>query len=538
MSLTPRLLGLAFAAADALVEVDQKGVVRFTLGSAPVAGQQTAQWVGQPFSERLTLDSAARIDRLLAELKPGERSPPIMVLLDCGDGRARRAGFRAFALPEIAPALSCALSYDGEPFVVADAPAAEALGPVGMVALDPDGFLTHARASLSNGAAQALQRLALAFIDISGLEGVDAATLARIHERIGATLGAASHDGASAGRLTPARYALIRDGDDPRDLAAEMRIAGLAEGVNLTARAGQAPLGGDAASALRAMRFAIEGCLKDGGLEQPELSFAASLQRTLADADRFRAIVRDRQFDLFYQPIVDLKTRAVHHFEALARFSQSAGPGPAIRMAEELALIESFDLAVTERAIKRLRAPGSGLLKIAVNVSGASLANDAYVQALLRMTAAAPEDRRRLMVEVTETAALADLAAANRRLGALREAGVKICIDNFGAGSASFDYLRGLSVDVVKIDGGFMRDIDHDPRVRTLVSHLVELCVSLNLQTIGEMIETEAVAEALSALGVTHGQGWLFGRAEAEPRTMLPPPSPRARRQGVVGAWT
>jgi len=539
MTLTPRLLGLAFATADTLVEVDEKGVVRFTLGSAPAADQQTAQWVGQPLSERLSRDSAARVARLLAELKPGERSPPVIILLDCGDGRVRRASFRAFALPEIAPALSCALSYEGDPFVPADAPAAGTSGAVSQAsAVDADGFLAHARASLSGGAAQALQRLALAFIDISGLEGVDEGTLARIHERIGATLGAASHDGASAGRLTTARYALIRNDEDPRDLAAEMQIVGEAEGVNLSAHAAQAPLGGDAASALRAMRFAIEGCLKDGGLEQPELSFAESLQRTLKDADRFRAIVRDREFALFYQPIVDLKTRAVQHFEALARFGQASGPASAIRMAEELALIEGFDLAVAERAVKRLRAPGGGLLKIAVNVSGASLANDAYVAALLRMTASAPEDRRRLMVEVTETAALADLAAADRRLRALREAGVKICIDDFGAGSASFDYLRGLSVDTVKIDGGLVRGIDSDPRARTLIGHLVELCDALNLHTIGEMIETETVAETLGALGVTHGQGWLFGRAEAEPRTILGSPSLRARRQGVIEAWT
>ena len=142
------------------------------------------------------------------------------------------------------------------------------------------------------------------------------------------------------------------------------------------------------------------------------------------------------------------------------------------------------------------------------------------------------------MVEVTETAALADLAAADRRLGALRNAGIKVCIDDFGAGSASFDYLRGLSVDAVKIDGALVRDIDIDARTRTLVAHLVELCGSLDLETIAEMIETDQVADALHDLGVTHGQGWLFGRAEAEPRTTLNTPAIRGRRQGVVEGWS
>ena len=69
------------------------------------------------------------------------------------------------------------------------------------------------------------------------------------------------------------------------------------------------------------------------------------------------------------------------------------------------------------------------------------------------MTAAAPEERRRLIIEIAESAALADVAAANRRLGALRDAGIKLCIDDFGAGAASLEYIHGLSVDTVKIDG-------------------------------------------------------------------------------------
>lgn len=533
MTLTPRLLGLAFASADTLIEIDQQGVVRLALGSGVIEGRPTAEWVGHPLSDRLSVSSAAALQQMIETLGPGQRSAPLDILMDCGDGRMRRATLRAFALPEIAPARSCALSYEGEPFMIEATPL-----PADAPARDADGFLNHARASLSGGETGALQRLALAFIDVNGLQGVDPSTLERVHSRIGATLNAASHDGASAGRLTPERYALIRDVDDTRDLAAEMQKAGQAEGVALSAIATQTALGGDAASALRAMRFAIEGCLKDGGLDQPELSFADSLQRTLKDAERFRNIVRDREFALYYQPIVDLKTRAVHHFEALARFGKGSGPAAAIRMAEELALIDGFDLAVAEKAVRRLREPGGGLLKIAVNVSGASLASDAYVAALLKMTATAPDDRRRLMVEVTETAALADLAAADRRLGALRNAGIKVCIDDFGAGSASFDYLRGLSVDAVKIDGALVRDIDIDARTRTLVAHLVELCGSLDLETIAEMIETDQVADALRDLGVTHGQGWLFGRAEAEPRTILNSPAIRGRRQGVVEGWS
>ena len=527
MSLKSRLLGLAFAAADALVEVDDKAQVTFALGAGPVAGQASASWIGRPLIELLAASSRPDVLDALRALVAGGRSEPLNVLTDCGDGRVRRAVFRAFILPELDPAVSCALIYDGAPFVLeaeTDLPLADA-----------EGFMARAREGLEGKNVAALQRLAMAFIEVQGLSAATDAANERVAARIGARLQLAAHDGVSAGQLTANRYALIKEAGDGRDLEAEVREAGLAEGLNLTSHTSEMAVGSDALCALRAMRFAIEGCLKDNAA-QPALTFADSLSRTLKDADRFRGIVRDREFALFYQPIVDLKTRAVHHFEALARFGQAGGPAPAIRMAEELALIESFDLAVAEKIVHRLRQPGSGLLKIAINVSGASLANDAYVTALLRMTASEPENRRRLIVEVTETAALADIAAANRRLSALRDAGIKVCIDDFGAGSAAFDYLRGLSVDAVKIDGAFVRGIDNDARTRTLIGHLVELCGSLNLTTIAEMIETEEAAAAVQSLGVGYGQGWLFGRPEAEPVTIAPL-APLARRQGVVDAW-
>ena len=284
------------------------------------------------------------------------------------------------------------------------------------------------------------------------------------------------------------------------------------------------------------MRFAIEGCLKGDGLANPQIAFADSLKRTFRDAETFRSVVKSREFQVHYQPIVHLDSRAVHHFEALARFKGNNGPADAIRMAEELDLIESFDLAVAEKVLRRMRQPGAGLLKMAINVSGASLGDDTYVEQLLRMTAGAPEERRRLIVEVTETSAVADIEAADRRLASLREAGIKVCIDDFGAGSAAFDYLRKLSVDAVKIDGAIVRDIETDDRSKAMLHSIVELCRSMKLETIAEMIETDRVANELKTAGVEYGQGWLFGRAEAEPRTQLNTPS-MVRRKGAVEAW-
>ena len=137
--------------------------------------------------------------------------------------------------------------------------------------------------------------------------------------------------------------------------------------------------------------------------------------------------------------------------------------------------------------------------------------------------------------EITETSALDDLDAADRRVQALRAAGIKVCLDDFGVGAASLDYLRKLQIDIIKIDGAFVRDIESDPKVRALAGHLVDLCRELKIDTVAEMVETEAQAEAVKALGVDYGQGWLFGRPAATPTVAAA--SSVGRRVGEVVGW-
>ena len=522
MPIRKRLLGFAFASADLLVELTPQGVVAMALGSGPSATTGPETFQNRPFTDRLTRASAAALSSRLEGLKPGARLGPLEITLDCGEGRERRAAFSAFLLPELAPNASCSIRYEGPAFAVAPAE------PI----LTPDALLARARDVLQTAARGSV---AVSFIDIVGLAAAPE-TAARATARIESVMQSASVGGASAARLTAERYALLCDRSNERDVEEEVRQTAKAEGLDVQVIGSSTTVTQPPVNALRAMRFAVEACLQGGGLARPDVTFETALARTIKEAEGFQTMVRNRDFALHYQPIVDLKTGAVHHFEALARFSNDGGPAGIVRMAEELDLIEAFDLAVAERALMQLRKRGSGLLKIAINVSGASLANDAYVDSLLRMTASNPDERRRLIIEVTESAAVADLAAANRRLGALREAGIKLCIDDFGAGAASLDYIHGLAVDTVKIDGKFVQNLERDAKARTLITHLVELCASLKLTTIAEFVETQGAADILKGLGVDYGQGWLFGKAEAEPRTILQTAVP-ARRRGTVEAW-
>lgn len=516
---------MAFASSDVLFELD-RDLISFALGAGPVASVDPGSaWAGQSIDRLFGKACLEKVKTAVAALTPGVRSPALDVEVLTGDGRARRAILRAFLLPDIAPFVSCAMVWHGVDYPATTAKA-EPL-------LDACGLLKRLGALLSVGGTG--PELAVDFLDVPGLGALDDPHR-RAGARIEARLQSASVGGISAARLAPERFALMRDSSDISDLAAEIRAMGQAEGLDLSPIASRGAIGqAEAAVAVRTLRLALEDCLKDGAAAGDR--FSERLKRTVQDADRFRAIVRTRDFALAWQPIVSLDSRAVHHFEALSRFggATQAPTGP-IAMAEELGLIQEFDLAVAEKALTQLRRPGFGLVKAAINVSGVSLADDRYVDGLLRMTQPSPDIRQRLMVEITETAHVADLDGADRRLKALRQAGIKVCLDDYGVGAASLTYLRKLSVDVLKLDGCFVREIETDNKIRTLATHLLELCRDLKIATVAEMVETEGQAATMKALGVDFGQGWLFGRPTETPVVAAPAPV-SARRRGEMTSW-
>ena len=531
MSISRRLLGLAFASADTLIEIDADGCVVMAIGAGPASGiDPGTDWIGRPLVALLGKASGVLVTEALADLQPGVRSLPIDILVSCDADHVRRARLRTFCLPEIAPAVSCALIYDGAPFCLAV--------PQAPPMLDAEGLINRVQQALSEG--RSSEDVALAFVDIPGLIPGQDEQHQRAEARIEAALQSASIDGSSAARLTPERFAVLRNpNDDTATLADQVRDAGAAEGLTLAPSATQAGVdaGLPPGLVMRVLRVALKACIESGDTARPDQVFSDHLKTTLKEAERFTAIVRKGDFALHFQPIVDLVSGETHHLEALARFGD-AGPAGTVAMAEDLGLIDKFDLAVLDKALKQMRRPGFTHLKVAVNISGVSLTNDTYVRTLLKLTQPHPEVRARLMVEVTETAAVGDLEAANCRIASLRDAGIMVCLDDFGVGAASFEYLQSLSVDVVKIDGSFIRDVVDNPRTRTLLGHLVGLCRSLKVSTIAEMIETEAQADAVRALGIDMGQGYLFGRPSAEPVMPVPvPATPVRRRQGEVTGW-
>ena len=541
LSIDPyRLLGFAFAAADLLVEVDGADRIQFAVGAADVlSGTDEQALIGRSWPELVDPRDRPLIKALFDGLEGAARRGPVVARrLTPAGGEPQAFALSACRLPQNGGRVSCVFNHAS----TAGLPATES----GLH--DRQSFEALTQSMLKSGKEQGLD-LELAFIDLPGLAEARK-TLApeqarALDLRLGGALRAQSQGGSAAAELSDERYALVRQAGE----AAEMlsgRIARLiaAEtgGLALQPAARSLALESEAGNnqVVRAIRYALDDFIKDGmsGDAPADLSdaVARSVKRTLAKADALSNTVLQKNFQLVFQPVVALKTGELHHHEVLVRFGDNASPFPMIRMAEELDLIEDLDLAIAEQSIAiMIRDPAASL---AVNISGRTIITDSFMSRMTAMIDGAPLLKGRLMFEITESAAIEDLQLADRHIQALRKRGCQVCLDDFGAGAASLAYLQQLSLDLVKIDGRYVRDLQHGGRESTFIKHLVTMCAELKVRTLAEMIETTSVEDAVRRAGVDYGQGWLYGAAAEtlQGPTARPGPS-AARRVGSRESW-
>jgi EAL domain-containing protein (putative c-di-GMP-specific phosphodiesterase class I) len=216
---------------------------------------------------------------------------------------------------------------------------------------------------------------------------------------------------------------------------------------------------------------------------------------------------------LLFQPVVALSSRIVHHYEALLRPSPMAGAlwqttQEFVNCVEALGLAEELDLAVVEQVLTML--DRAARCSIAANVSGLSMQSASFREHLLKLLPSG--SYRRLLIELTETAEIEDIAAAAAMLARLREQNIGLCLDDFGAGAAAYRYVRDLPMDYLKIDGAYVQAALRGQRERKVVTSMLELARSVGAETIAETIETPELARLMEDLGCTFGQGWLFGQ--------------------------
>jgi len=251
-------------------------------------------------------------------------------------------------------------------------------------------------------------------------------------------------------------------------------------------------------------------------------SYSEEQRRTHRDnivmAEQVKSAVRDGKLVFAYQPIVDAETRKPAFYECLMRKIEDDGtvrPAATFMPAvEKLGLVRLVDRRALELAVETLSTNPE--ISLAINVSGLTATDRSWLRGLVATLRGKPDVAQRLAIEITETAVLEDIDDCARFVLSLKDLGCRVALDDFGAGYTSIAQLKTLAVDMIKIDGSFVRELAVTPHNLVFVRTILELAQNLDLKTVAECVETEEVAEILAREGVDYMQGYAFGYPSLE----------------------
>jgi len=245
-----------------------------------------------------------------------------------------------------------------------------------------------------------------------------------------------------------------------------------------------------------------------------------SMQSKIHWEERIRWALENNRLVLHFQPVVDLNNKSIKHYEVLLRMkgedNELISPAAFIDTAERFGLIREIDRWVLKNAIKeqaRRKKLGEDVT-LAVNISGKHFGSTEITLLVRESMQKYNANPSKIIFEVTETAAVENLYRARGFIDSLHSIGCRFALDDFGIGFSSFQYLRNLPVDFVKIDGSFVKNLHRDTEDRIFVKAMVDLAKGLGITCIAEFVENSEIVEILKDLGVTLGQGYYIARPQ------------------------
>lgn len=523
-----RFLAFAFAGADFLIEIDQDGKIAFSSGATKYfTGKDDNGLLKTDYCELFSPNDVSLLKTMHGKAKPGVKQEPYLVSMKNTNGEDRPnkvfiSGFRMILGGPLYMSISKAdnllrvMGFEkgqNEPAKIADAQDFEKLIRQKIPELIASG--TSADVTL---------------VELAGLKDqrkqMDENSWNGLMQAIAQVVMDASLDGQMAAELKDGQYVLLQNANSNSD-ELQKKIKSVAEQYKLgdVLDIQSKKMEGDLPSltdreATRAILYTMKK-MEEGGLAKAggdlKQSFKAFLDENTNKIMNLKNIVSRQRFKIHFQPIVDLKTRKVAHHEVLMRFENVASPYELIVLGEDIGIAPDIDLAVCRQALKYADMYKKGEMgKLAVNISGSSIQNEAFVGALMGALREYPSAAKHIMFEITESSSIKELDMVDTFIQQLRGEGHMVCLDDFGAGAASFQYLHKLHVDGVKIDGVYTKSVLTSPRDATMIKNLTQMCHELDVFVVAEFVETEEQSNYLRDIGVDKGQGWLYGKAEPD----------------------
>lgn len=531
-----RFVALAFCWADLLLELDSNETVVFAAGATqPLLGRPAEDLVGLALPELIVEGDRPLVQALLGIARKRGRIENVAVRLQGTRGATPLLTFAGYRLEDLEGHyfLAFRMGAPGREEGAGSHLTRDAESGLFDTAAFTEVVSRHKRPG-GKGADDSLMTLVLLPDYDSFSARLDTQSNRNLLTTFGACLRANSVDGDAAARIGTDRWGLLHSPDlDIADLESQLQhFARDADPAGKGVRVETATVevdteevrGGDLANGLiyAINRFrTAKG--KDFTIKSLSNNISALVSAAARSVTAFKRVVADADFDVAFQPIIDVATGDIHHYEALVRFrtqDRSQSSYEYITFAEETGLIQDFDLAMVQKVLTWLsKAPRNKGYIVAVNVSGRSVASLAYVASLHNLLKDNAWARGRLMFEITESARMEDLAVANRFIQGLRGEGYTVCLDDLGAGAANFEYLSALEVDVVKLDGSAVHSAQKTRRGKAFLISLTNLCHDLGVITVAEMVGDQKSLEFVRDCGIQYAQGYLFGRPSTDIRT-------------------
>ena len=232
-----------------------------------------------------------------------------------------------------------------------------------------------------------------------------------------------------------------------------------------------------------------------------------------------RRALENQEFELYYQPYMDLESQTIIGAEALIRWPQPDGgfisPPDFVPLAEDTGQIYDIDRWVIQEALNEMQyltASGFGQLFLSINVSSRTVNQPEALEDLANTISNSPVNPQRVILEVTETALLDTFSAAPASLQRLSDLGVHLALDDFGTGYSSLEYISNWPIKMIKLDRSFINNIGLDEKKEAVITSVLQLAASLQYTVVAEGIETEEQWKFLTLQGCRRGQGFLFHR--------------------------
>jgi len=523
-----RFVAFAFAAAEIFLEINSDGKILFEGGAIDRIGQQKDQTlVGENINTIIDPDDWEIFRALTYHLLHKGRIGPLPIRFIAENNRS--IALRAFALGMPGKESRTFLALRAAPLGSSGISESSIDSETGL--LSRDAFMTLTGKTMAETPSG--NNIYMTAVEVDGLDEAKR-KLGPKHMRtlltqVAAHLKTLSVDGQTAGQIGDKHFAFIhRTKADGQHLSESLKDLN----ENITLKTSYSTLTSDGADIseeqiLRTLSYILnEFCKNPTEVDFDTLSsaFDGMADQAQRRVTNMRSMIETGNFRMAFQPVVSLKTNDIHHNEILSRFegdSEQRTPLEVIKFAEDVGIIEEFDIALCKKVIdyvRKMKNLGTPLT-LAINISGKTLDSGRFVDTLVTTLKSAKDVSRSILIELTETAAIQNLDKVEAILNDLKAHDYQICLDDFGAGASGYQYLRAFNVDYVKIDGTYVTEMASPGYKPTFLLSIVRLCNDLNIKTIGEHVENRFQADFLRSLGVDFAQGFHFGKPDFNPRT-------------------